>query len=59
MGPYSMAHPQYLFLPEYPPWGVGAGVLVFVMGNTNRNTGRPGFRDINSRDAYDTSLPLF
>ena len=21
MGPYSAAHSQYLFLPEYPPWG--------------------------------------
>ena len=35
----------------------GAGVLAFVMGNTNI-WGRPGFRDVNSQDAYGTSLSL-
>ena len=31
----------------------GAGVLVFVMANSNIR-GRPGYRDVHSRDAYGT-----
>ena len=37
MGPYSAAHPQYLFQPEYPPWAprlepFSRTAILFILG---------------------------
>ena len=47
MGPYSAAHPQYLFLPEYPPLGTQHLPSTVILTSCN-HTRAPLFTGVNS-----------